>query len=484
MEGFEGALTASLRFRLSIWLSCAIALIAAAAGVFSFVSAFNEAHEMQDNQLRQTAYLISRLDAVPSSPQARERAGDADFDQRVVVRFLRTASGELPPRPMRPPEFSDLLADGLQTVAVGKELWRVYVKTNDHGVRVAVAQQTTVRDSIARVNAMRTLMPILILVPVLLLLVTVLVRQMFKPLRGLSDELGRRSESDLKELDRAGLPSEVWPFVTEINQLLARIGRSMASQRRFIADAAHELRSPMTALALQAERLGAAPMPDEARSRLDALSAGVRRTRELLDQLLTLARTQEPRQADTTRVSLHRAIREVLEDLMPLAEDKQIDLGVIGDIDAEVSSTLVDIKVLVKNLIDNAIRYTPSGGRVDITVEQLDGTFCLKIDDTGPGIEPEERERVFDPFYRILGNGEIGSGLGLAISRTAAERMGARIELSRPGRAQSGLRVAVYFNQDQTVASTRPGQRLIAQETVISRAKLRPAYKPSCDNPG
>lgn len=462
MESFEGALTASLRFKLAVWLSCAIAFIAAAAGLFSFVSVFDEAHEMQDNQLRQTAYLISRLDAVPASPQAREQVGDPDFDQRVVVRFLRTASGEPAPRPMRPPEFSDLLADGLQTVAVGKEQWRVYVKTNAQGVRVAVAQQTTVRDSIARVNAMRTLMPILILVPVLLLLVTIVVRQMFKPLRRLSDELGRRSETDLKELDRAGLPSEVWPFVTEINQLLARIGRSMASQRRFIADAAHELRSPMTALALQAERLGAAPMPEEARSRLAALSAGVRRTRELLDQLLALARTQEPRRADATRVSLHRVIRDVLEDLMPLAEDKQIDLGVIGEVDAQVQGTLVDTKMLVKNLIDNAVRYTPCGGRVDITVGQADGQFFLQIDDTGPGIEPEERERVFDPFYRVPGNGETGSGLGLAISRSVADRAGARIDLSQPDRATSGLRVTVYFDSQAAGVAAEPLTRLRA----------------------
>jgi two-component system OmpR family sensor kinase len=222
----------------------------------------------------------------------------------------------------------------------------------------------------------------------------------------------------------------------------------MASQRRFIADAAHELRSPMTALALQAERLNEAPMPDEARTRLQALTAGVSRTRELLEQLLTFARTQEPGSADAARISLHKVIREVLEDLMPLVEAKAIDLGVIGDADVEVRGAPVDMKVLVKNLIDNAVRYTPAGGRVDISVERVDGVCILRVDDTGPGIAPAEQRRVFDPFYRVLGSGELGSGLGLAIVRTVAERIGARIELSLPGRAAKGLRVSVYFERE------------------------------------
>jgi two-component system, OmpR family, sensor kinase len=449
MDGVEGPIAASLRFKLSVWVSLAIVAVAAIAGGISFVSALDDAHQVQDNQLRQTAFLISRLDAVPASPQARERAGDPDFDQRVVVRFLRTASGAPAPRPLRAPEFSDLLSDGLQTVVVGKEQWRVFVRTNEQGVRVAVAQQTTVRDFAARASAVRTLTPILFLAPLLVLLVTLLVRQMFRPLRILSYELGRRAENDLGQLNRAGLPSEVWPFVTEINELLARVRRSMASQRRFIADAAHELRSPLTAMSLQAERLGAAEMPDEARSRLGSLVAGLRRTRELLEQLLTLARTQEMNIPEAEDISLQRAIREVLEDLVPLAEAKDIDLGVVDDADAGVRGRMVALKLLVKNLIDNAIRYTPQGGRVDITVRRLPGAVVLQVDDTGPGIAPEEREKVFEPFYRVLGSGEIGSGLGLAIARTVAGSMGARIELASTGEGGSGLRVMVIFKRDQ-----------------------------------
>jgi two-component system OmpR family sensor kinase len=448
MDGLKGAIAYSLQLKLSLWLAFVIIVIAAAAGAFSFGSALDDVHSAQDNQLRQTGFLISRLDAVPASPLlARERAGDVDFDARVVVRFLPTADNREIANPGRPPVFSSLLADGLHTVSVGREQWRVFVRTNPKGVRVAVGQQTTVRDAAARASAVRTVMPILFLVPVLLLLVGVLLRQMFKPFRTLADELGRRPEHDLGPLNELGLPSEVWPFVVEINMLLVRMGRSLAVQRRFIADAAHELRSPLTAMSLQAERLGAAHMPGEARIRLDALSAGLQRTRVLLDQLLTLARTQEPSLDETSKVSLQQVIREVLEDLVPIAEEKEIDLGVIGDVDGHVEARLVDLKVLVKNLLDNAIRYTPEGGRVDIMLLRGDGVVVLQVDDTGPGIPGHLRERVFDSFYRVLGNGEIGSGLGLAITRTVADSMDAVIELGDSRAPESGLRVLVTFRE-------------------------------------
>lgn len=449
MDGREGPLAASLRFRLSLWISTAILIGAAVAGVYSYTTETADAHRGQDTQLRQVGYLISRLDAAPTSPMARERVGDPDFDSRIIVRFI-DAPGNMPlSRPQRPPYFAPSLPDGLQTVTAGREQWRVFVRTNAKGVRVAVAQQTAVRDAAARSNALRTLMPILFLGPLLVLMVTLLVRAMFLPLQTLAAQLGARCEHDLGEIDRSALPSEVWPFVAEINKLIARTVRAMAVQRRFIADAAHELRSPMTAMSLQAERLAASSMPDEARERLGALSAGLSRTRILLDQLLTLARTQESSTDRVTGVSLKKTIQECLEDLVPLAEAKGIDLGVVGDADPVIAGRPVDVGILVKNLIDNAIRYTPEGGRVDIRVEDSDGRAVLDIDDTGAGIPVEERERVFDPFYRVLGSGQIGSGLGLAISLTIANQAGASISLLDKPDGTRGLRARVEFRRRQ-----------------------------------
>ncbi len=444
MDGRKEQLAASLRFRLSLWISTAILIGAAIAGLVSYRAATDEAHRSQDTQLRQVGFLISRLDAVPTSPRTREKIGDVDFDARIIVRFI-AAPGTAVASQERPPRFPATLPDGLQTVAVGRETWRVFVRTNSKGVRVAVAQQTAVRDAAARANAWRTVMPLLFLGPVLVLLVMLLVRAMFQPLQTLAAQLGARRAHEVGELDRAALPSEVWPFVTEINKLIARTVRALAQQRRFIADAAHELRSPMTAMSLQAERLAASEMPGEARERLGTLSAGLSRTRVLLDQLLTLARTQESGSDSLSQVPLKKAIQECLEDLVPIAQAKSIDLGVVGDAAPLVSGRPVDIRILVKNLVDNAIRYTPEGGRVDISVSETVSGVVLEVEDSGAGIPPHERERVFDPFYRVLGNGEIGSGLGLAITASIAHQIGASITLGDKDDGTPGLRVRVVF---------------------------------------
>lgn len=444
MDGPKAELTRSLQYRLSAFLSLAIVVLGGCAAGFMFFSALDDAHLAQDKQLRQTADLIGRLQTGPVTLAAWKRIKGIGHDERVVVRFLRDGTNGRPAQ-SGPPYFSDLLQDGLHTVAIGTETWRVFVKTDEPGVRIAVAQQTKVRDAAATKSALRTLIPFAFFAPVLLLLVRVLVRRMFQSLRELSAELRQRAQHDLGQLPPGGLPSEVQPFVAEINRLLTRVEQTMALHNRFVADAAHELRSPLTAMTLQAERLAAADMTDEARRRMLALSAGLQRTRVMLDQLLTLARSQQDARRPATALSLQYIIRTVIEDLFALAEQKNIDLGVVSEDDGTVAADPIDLKVLTKNLIDNAIRYTPPGGRVDIDVRCADGVVDLIIDDSGPGIPELERARVFDPFYRVLGNGEAGSGLGLAITRTIADRLGASVMLADAPAPGSGLRVLVRF---------------------------------------
>lgn len=450
MDGFQRRVRQSLQFRLSAWLSVVIVAIALAAGVFSFVSAFKEAIEFQDDQLRQVAALINRHDLPVAQTQAHEHVPGADADSRVIVQTLPAPGTE-------PPALGDAgndvlalpvdLAEGMQTVTLKHEVWRLFVRTLDAGPRIVVGQQTATRDEIARDSALRTLMPFLILIPLLLLLVGNLIREMFKPLKQLASDLDRRAEQDLRAVSDKHLPSEIRPFVVAINRLLARVAESVAQQRRFVADAAHELRSPLTALSLQAERLEAADMSAQARERLGTLRNGLQRTRLLLDQLLALARAQEPDGGLVAQVSIRHVFREVLEDLMPLAQAKRIDLGVVGKADAIVAAQEVDLKTLIKNLVENAIRYTPEGGRVDLSVHVDRNRAMLRVDDTGPGIPENERARVFDPFYRVLGNDAEGSGLGLSIVRTIAARIGAEISLEHfdTQRNMSGLRVTVTF---------------------------------------
>ena len=220
----------------------------------------------------------------------------------------------------------------------------------------------------------------------------------------------------------------------------------MTLQRRFIADAAHELRSPMTALSLQAERLAQADMSAPASDRLHTLRQGLDRARKLLDQLLSFARAQSTSSRSGIRLSVQQLYRQVLEDLLPLAESKSIDIGITTAADALLEVDAVDLLTLVKNVVDNAIRYPPSGGRVDLSVGLGPETVLLEVTDSGPGIPEEERLRVFDPFYRVLGSEQIGSGLGLSIVQTIAQRIGAKITLE-PADPQTGrgLRVTIIF---------------------------------------
>lgn len=456
MDGFQGEIKRSLQFRLSAWLSLVILAVALAAGVFSFASAFQEAIELQDDQLRQMAALINRQHLPVTHTASQEGVPDSDPEARVVVQLLRQPNSQAPEPAGELPGLQVDLPDGIQTVTVRHLSWRLLVKTLDSGSRVTVGQRTAVRDEIARESALRTLIPFAILVPILLFLVGGVIRKMLKPLKKMASDLDQRSEQDLREIADTQLPAEIHPFVVAINRLLSRVAQSMAMQRRFVADAAHELRSPLTALSLQAERLEAADMSPQARERLASLRNGIQRTRSLLAQLLTLARVQESSHGQSEKVSVQHVFRQVLEDLMPLADAKNIDLGVVSEVDANVMAQEMDLKTLVKNLVGNAICYTPDGGQVNLSVRTSDSSVILQVDDTGPGIPEEERDRVFDPFYRVLGNEEMGSGLGLSIVQTIANRIGAEISLGYSNeQTRSGLCVRVAFTVTDSSAPTR-----------------------------
>ncbi|MDE2431086.1 MAG: two-component sensor histidine kinase, partial [Burkholderiales bacterium] len=395
MDGFKKRLNESVQLKLSFSLSLAILIIALLAGIFSFVSAFDEAHELQDDMLRQVAALFDRQHLPRAHLGDDGRAKESDEESRVIVQYLSDAGKVAETADAGVPlSLPATLPDGLQTREVSGEPFRVLVKTTASGERIAVAQETGVRDEIARDSALRTLMPFLILVPVLLLIVSDLVRKMFRPIASLSVEIDQRSEQELHPVDEKHLPVEVRPFVVAINRMLVRVDQSMETQRRFIADAAHELRSPLTALSLQAERLAEADMSALARERLLTLRRGIERGRNLLDQLLALAKAQAAVSRPQSSLSIQHIYRQVLEDLIPLAEAKHIDIGIEGEHDVCIDGNEMDLIAVVKNLIDNAIRYTPDGGKVDLSVTTEDGHALLRIQDSGPGIPVAERERV------------------------------------------------------------------------------------------
>jgi two-component system OmpR family sensor kinase len=247
---------------------------------------------------------------------------------------------------------------------------------------------------------------------------------MFRPISSLASDIDQRSEQELHPIEDSHLPIEVRPFTVAINRMLARLQMSMESQRRFVADAAHELRSPLTALSLQAERLADTEMSDLARNRLDLLRKGIDRGRNLLDQLLMLAKVQSASDTLQSSISVQKIYRRVLEELIPLAEAKEIDIGVEGTQDVFVLASELDMVTLVKNLVDNAIRYSPVGGCIDLSIIVSATHAELRIRDNGPGIVATERARVFDPFYRTLGSEQVGSGLGLSIVQPSHSVLG------------------------------------------------------------
>jgi two-component system OmpR family sensor kinase len=447
MDGIKRQVKDSLQIRLSIWLSLAILTIALIAGIIAFFSAFNEAHELQDDVLLQVATLFDRHHLPVSQEGGSVREVNVEAESRVFVQLLSAPRSSSVSRVVNPSlALPQNLRDGMQTISIGDGTYRVLIKTLGNGERLAVAQDIAVRDEIARDSALRTLLPFLVLVPILLLVVAVLIRKIFKPVAELSIEIDQRGEQELHPIAPEPLPAEIRPFVEAINRLLGRVEQSMDAQRRFVADAAHELRSPLTALSLQAERLADTEMSANAQERLSTLRQGITRGRIALEQMLALARAQDSATTTNTKISVHQVYRQVLEDLLPLAEAKSIDIGVEGNADAQVLANEVDLITLVKNLVDNAIRYTPEGGRVDLSVSATNGVTTLVVEDSGPGIPEAERERVFDPFYRVLGSDETGSGLGLSIVQTISTRLGAKVSLGYASdTSRSGLRVTITF---------------------------------------
>jgi two-component system OmpR family sensor kinase len=335
----------------------------------------------------------------------------------------------------------------MQTVKVKHVPWRLFVQSTVSGQRLAVGQQTEVRDEIARDSGLRTVMPFMVLIPILIALVSIMVRGMLRPIARLSQEVDRRDDQDMRPLDEQQVADEIRPLIGSINRLLRRVADNMDAQRRFLADAAHELRSPLTALSLQAENLAATDLSPASKARLLPLRQGLNRSKALLEQLLTLARSQNtgaPQASQITQVSLQAVLRRVVEDSLPLAQANHIDIGVEADVEVTLAAQEVDIVALIRNLIDNAIRYTPAGGNVEVRMHAQPGLVTVEVEDSGPGIQEMERERVFDPFYRVLGSDQDGSGLGLSIVKSIVARLHGKIELLHArSSAPYGLKVII-----------------------------------------
>lgn len=420
----------SLRLRLAASLTLTTLLVALVAGIAAYHAIHDEAHDYQDDILRQTALLID-----PNNPPPR---ADLDDDNRIDIetvsrtgrygRFLGKKPG-----------------DGYHDLRRHDRPYRAYLHTYPDGQRLALIQDTESRDQIASASAWHAILPLLLLVPILALTSLYTIHRALRPVRRLTRDIEARADDDLSPLADDGVPQEMRGIIHATNRLLARIDATLRREKRFIADAAHELRTPMTALTLQAERLAPYTNDPAARAQLDTLRTGIRRTAALLEQLLLLARSQH---AETTAPATSRVqdtYRQIIETLLPLADRKQSDLGIASEQDATLPVPAAELYTLGKNLADNALRYSPPGSRIDLDLETDADAITLIVEDNGPGIAADERARVLDPFYRQLGSEEEGTGLGLAIVKSLCDKHGATLSLYDAKNHAHGLRVEIRF---------------------------------------
>jgi two-component system OmpR family sensor kinase len=432
----------SIRRDLLLWLLVGLLLGTAGAAVGTYLRAREEANALFDYQLKEMAASLTDAPFAAAPPGV---LGSEGGDGTLVVQIWDRNGVQLylsqPHRTL--PQHAQL---GFTTISTESGEWRVFSALAG-GQVVQVAQPMRARRELATSMALRTIVPLLAVLPALGLLIWLTISQGLKPLERVAAAVARRSSTLLEPVGESGLPSEVQPLVRALNGLLERLGQALAAQRSFIADAAHELRTPLTAVHLQAQLAERAATEAERRQALADLKSGLERATRLSEQLLTLAR-EEPGVAERPMVAvdLSELAREVIAELAPLAEAKAIDLGLNASWTASVRGDADALRVLVSNLIDNALRYTPDGGKVDVNVAAEGDRVALSVRDTGPGIAPAERARVFDRFYRGQGTGAgiPGSGLGLAIVRSVADRHGAEIALGE-GIGGSGLGVTVRF---------------------------------------
>lgn len=433
----------SLRGRLLWFLLAAISIATLAQASIAYRTSLRDADEIFDYHMQQMA-LSLRSGAPLSSSEAREsvEAGAENNDLMVQVwtpdgvQVFRTYSrARLPQRAVL--GFSNVKANGTT--------YRIFsVQTRNQTVQVA--QDMAVRRKIAGNLALRTVGPIAVMMPILMLVVWWVVSGSLEPVARVRKQVAARQADDLSPVSESGLPDEVLPLVQELNLLFGRVKTAFDAQQHFVADAAHELRTPLAALKLQAQSLERADT-EEARSvAVGRLTAGIERATRLVEQLLVLAR-QEASAASGVKgqdVPLADLARRTLGDLAGPAQAKGIDLGLERADEVRIQGQPDALAILMRNLVDNAIRYTPAEGKVDVQVRADDDGATVTVEDSGPGIAPEERDRVFDRFYRIAGSEAGGSGIGMAIVKAIADRHGAKLLLDQSEKL-GGLRVKVVF---------------------------------------
>ena len=429
----------SIRRWLLAALLAALAVAGLAAAAATYFSARDEVDTLLDEELRQVALSLRdhavldlrRLESVAANPDQRVlvQIWDPAFDRPYVSRIV--GDGPMP-----------RTEEGYVTLVHAGRSWRAFALYTGRQL-IQVAQPTALRTELAARTAWRLLMPVLVLLPFLGLAGWWIVGRGLAPLGRITSAVKERSPTALTPVPSDGLPQEIRPLADSLNDLLARLDQSFALQRRFAADAAHELRTPLTALNLQVQ-LAERAQGDEDRARaFERLRQGIRRATRLVQQLLTMARLDpDAAAAPPAAVEVGTLVSSVVDEARTTARERSVELACRDTSGgATVSGSEDALRILFNNVVDNAVRYTPPGGRVSVACERDRDNVQVAIEDTGPGIPEEERERVFDRFYRGRSAAGSGTGLGLAIVSQVAEMHRGRVALETA--PAGGLRVLV-----------------------------------------
>jgi two-component system OmpR family sensor kinase len=418
----------SIRANLVLWVVGTLALGTVVVLGATYALTRNQVGRLFDEELKQVAHAVHlREDWTQPRRMRIARPGFSlsvrAYDQTGRV-YFETAL------PSLPPDLQQSFSEGLAYAETAEGPWRVYTHVTDEGT-VQVGQPVATRDALARELSLSVLMPMLLLIPVLGVVVAWALKRGLQPIHVTSRRVSDRDAARLDPLPADNVPRELLPLVHQINALLARLEGAFGAQRRFLADAAHELRSPVAALALQVQLAERAHTPAARSAALHELARGVERARRLVQQLMDFARLDAavPLQAFAP-VNLAALSREVVSGYAVRAESQDVDLGVDAPAAVQAFGAEPELRSLLENLVDNALRYAPAGSLVTVAVREVDERVELRVVDAGRGVPASERERVFERFHRVAGDATRGTGLGLAIVKAIVERHHGSIALA------------------------------------------------------
>lgn len=450
MEGRKGRLVRSLKLRLCLILCIIGIFFTAVVSTRSYSKTLDGARLYIDEEISQIADIIVAYNMpLPkrwSEPNffdnsffrnhSRHRNNDSLFLQPslsdlferhrdIIIAPLYTQPGETIFIPMN-------IEDGLYSILINDNRVRCYIATNRQGIRFVVARSLSIINDAVEQAFRDSLIEFLVLIGIYIPTVLVIMNLMFLPVRRLAFDIDKRRENDLRPLNAEKIPSELDVFIDALNRLFNKTSESLQNERRFIADAAHEMRTPLTALSLQAEAFKEKGLDDEQKEQLLELRQAIRRQRDLTTKLLNYARSQCSQPHDFQDIVVKSLFIEILEELGALADDKNIDFGIDGEVDSVIHSDKNILESILTNLCSNALKYTQENGQVDLSCEENSKEIIISVKDNGSGIPEDKLKLVFEPFYRVGGDTArvSGTGLGLAIVKSSAEELGAKVELS------------------------------------------------------